>query len=67
MLRNHLIALLAEKDNDTVTVNVGGILIDIDGVTDDRGCIVLNLDSDDVQNVLHRMNLQMPTERTANE
>jgi hypothetical protein len=55
MLRNHLIALLAEKDNDTVTVDLSGVLIDIDAVTGDRDCIVLNLNREDVEEVLHRM------------
>lgn len=64
MLRNYLIALLAEKDNDTVTVNVSGILVDIDGVTVDRGCIVLDLNPEDVQNVVHQMVSGMPAERT---
>lgn len=55
MLRNHLMTLLSEKDNDTVAVDVNGILIDVDAVTIDRGCIVLVLNPEDMQGALGRM------------
>lgn len=67
MLRNHLIALLSEKDNDTVTVDLSGILIDIEAVTGDRGCIVLNLNLEDVEEVVHRMASRTPTDHTTND
>lgn len=52
MLRNDLITLLGEQDNDAVTVDVGGILVDVDAVRNDRGSIVLLLDQEDLRNVL---------------
>lgn len=54
MLRNDLINLLAERDNDAVTVDVGGILIDIDAVSYDRGNIVLVLDPEELQGTLEQ-------------
>jgi hypothetical protein len=44
MLRNYLITLLGEKDNDPVVVSVNGTLLDVEAVTDGNGCIVLVLD-----------------------
>lgn len=41
MLRNDLINLLAEHDNDIVTVSLKGLLVDVDSVTHARGQIVL--------------------------
>lgn len=49
MLRNDLINYLAQLDNDTVTVNVDGNLIDVDSVAYDRGNIVLILDPEGLQ------------------
>jgi hypothetical protein len=46
MLRNDLITLLAQHDNDTVTVNVNGRLIDVQTVTTENGSIVIILDAD---------------------
>ena len=43
MLRNDLIILLSQKDNDTVTVNVNGALIDIAAVCEADGCIAILL------------------------
>ena len=43
MLRNDLIILLSQKDNDTVTVDVNGALVDIAAVCDADGCIVILL------------------------
>lgn len=43
MLRNYLITLLGEKDNDPVVVSVNGTLLDVEAVTDGSGCIVLVL------------------------
>jgi hypothetical protein len=55
MLRNYLITNLSQHDNDTVTVSVNGILIDVDSVTSDRGGIVLILDPRDEQSVLRQV------------
>jgi hypothetical protein len=55
MLRNDLIIMLSEYNNDTVTVNVNGILIDVDSVTTDRDSIVLVLDPEDLQSVLAKV------------
>lgn len=55
MLRNDLISLLAEKDNDTTTVSVNGILIDIEAVSTERGAIVLILDPEDLQCTLDQV------------
>lgn len=41
MLRNYLITLLGERDNDPVVVSVNGTLLDVEAVTDGSGCIVL--------------------------
>lgn len=54
MLRNELIVLLSQHDNDAVTVNVDGVLIDVEAVTVDRGSIVLELDQEDVHSVVRR-------------
>lgn len=44
MLRNDLITLLAEKDNNAVTVSINGVLVDVDAVEAQDGSIVLVLD-----------------------
>lgn len=49
MLRNDLITRLSDHDNDTVVVRIGGILVDIESVSDDVGGIVLVLNPDDLQ------------------
>lgn len=56
MLRNTLMSLLSERDNDTVTVDIGGLLIDVESVTfdEDRGSIVLILNPDDLRETLER-------------
>jgi len=56
MLRNDLVTYLGEQSNDTVTVDINGILIDVDSVTlaTDRGSIVLALDPDDLRSSLER-------------
>ena len=55
MLRNDLITNLSQHDNDAVTVNVNGILIDVDTVTTARDSIVLVLDPEDLQSVLSKV------------
>ncbi|GGQ42572.1 hypothetical protein [Couchioplanes azureus] len=54
MPRNDLIIKLSEEDNDCVTVDVDGILIDVDSVARDRGNIVLVLDPDELQATLRQ-------------
>jgi len=54
MLRNDLIILLSQRDNDTVTVDVNGILIDVDAVTFDRGTIVIVLNAEDLSETLRK-------------
>lgn len=52
MLRNSLMTLLAEKDNNTVTVRIGELLIDVEAVAEERECIALILNPDDVRDAL---------------
>ena len=54
MLRNSLMTLLAEKDNDTVAVRIGELLIDVAAVANERGCIALILNPDDLQDALKK-------------
>lgn len=54
MLRNDLIILMSEHDNDPVTVDLGGVLIDVESVGVDRAGIVLRLNRDDLRDVLRR-------------
>jgi hypothetical protein len=57
MLRNDLIVLLSQQDNDTVTVDINGTPIDIEAVTNTPGGIgiALVLQPDDLQNALQRV------------
>jgi hypothetical protein len=55
MLRNDLITLLGEKNNDNVAVRIGGALVDIDGVAPSAGNIELVLDPDDLSAALRTM------------
>lgn len=55
MLRNSLMTLLAEKDNNTVTVRIGELLIDVEAVADERECIALIVDPDDLQDALKKV------------
>ena len=55
MQRNDLITLLAEKDNDTVTVSVRGFLVEVSAVTDLGGHIVLILDPDEESDTLRQV------------
>ncbi|MEV6600615.1 hypothetical protein AB0M36_27760 [Actinoplanes sp. NPDC051346] len=52
MLRNDLIIKLSEQDNECVTVDVNGILVDVDSVAQDRGNIVLVLDPEELRATL---------------
>ena len=70
MLRNHLITLLSQSDNNTVTADVNGILIDVDAVTADRGAIVIVLNTEDLSETLReiasgRLALQCPESETS--
>lgn len=55
MLRNDLITLLGEKNNDNVAVRIGGLLVDVDGVASGGGNIELVLDPDDLAAALRTM------------
>jgi hypothetical protein len=55
MLRNDLIVLLSQKDNDTVTVEINGTFIDIDAVVDAPGGIALILQPEDLRDALSRV------------
>ncbi|WP_161952674.1 hypothetical protein [Actinoplanes sp. TFC3] len=46
MLRNDLITLLAQHDNDTVTVTVNGHAVDVDTVAVQDESITIVLDAD---------------------
>ncbi|MFI5493223.1 hypothetical protein [Actinoplanes sp. NPDC051859] len=55
MLRNDLIIKLSEQDNDCVTVDVNGILIDVEAVAHDRGNVVLVLDREELRATLRQV------------
>ena len=55
MLRNDLIIKLSEQDNDCVTVDVNGILIDVESVAYDRGNVVLVLDPEELRATLQQV------------
>jgi hypothetical protein len=57
MLRNDLITAMGHEgfDNDSVTVELGDIPIDVTGVMHGNGCIVLTLDPDDLAAQLKRL------------
>ena len=52
MLRNDLITALSQQDNDTVTVYVGGILVDVDRVARVNGTVTIVLDPDDIESTI---------------
>jgi len=52
MLRNDLIVQLSHYDNDPVTADIGGVLVDVEAVTTARDSIVLVLQPEDLQSVL---------------
>jgi hypothetical protein len=52
LLRNDLIAMLSQHDNNPITADVNGIMIDVEEVTVDRDSIVLILNQEDVTSVL---------------
>jgi hypothetical protein len=62
MLRNELITLLGQFDNDMATVDINGLLVDIMDVHHDarRESVVLTLDPEDM-----RMLLPVPPEAGA--
>ena len=55
MLRNDFITLLSRPDDDSVVVEVNGILIDVEAVTTDRGMVVVVLNHEDLSNTLTRI------------
>lgn len=54
-MRNDLITLLGEKDNDNLSVRIGDVLVDIDGVSPGGRNIELVLDRDDLATALRTM------------
>jgi hypothetical protein len=54
MLRSDLIVLMSASNNDPVTVDVNGILIDVESVDTDRESVVLVLNQDDLKSVLRQ-------------
>ena len=52
MLRNDLITLLAENDNNAVAVDVNGALVDVESVTAREGGMVFVLDPQDLEKAL---------------
>jgi len=64
--RNDLIIHLSRTDNDSVVVNVNGVLIDVEGVRAERDSVVLVINQDDLLETLTkiadgRMRVQGPT------
>jgi hypothetical protein len=55
MLRNDLITALAQHDNDTVTVDVGALQVDIASVTTSRGVVTIILDPEDIESALNQI------------
>jgi hypothetical protein len=49
-----LIVGLSQFGNDPVTADIGGILVDVEAVTTDRGTVVIVLDPEDLQSVLRQ-------------
>jgi hypothetical protein len=57
MLRNSLMTLLGERrENNAIVVKVGELLIDVEAVTDERECIALVLNPDDLRDALNKAN-----------
>lgn len=54
MLRNDLITKLSEFDNDCVTVDVAGTMVDVVSARRDRDGIVLVPDPDELRDALDR-------------
>jgi hypothetical protein len=55
MLRNDLITLLGERDNDPVSVSINGFMVDVESVAYMRGHIVLVLDPDEMSDSLKQL------------
>jgi hypothetical protein len=55
MLRNDLITQLSRQDNDPVSVDVNGILIDVERVTVARDDIVIVLNPEDLSDTLRKL------------
>lgn len=52
MQRNDLITHLSRTDNDTVAVDVNGVLIEVEAVKTDRGMVVIVLNQEDLLSTL---------------
>jgi hypothetical protein len=62
--RNDLITHLSRTDNDSVVVNVNGVLIDVEGVKAERDSVVLVINQEDLLETLAKIaDGRMPVER----
>jgi hypothetical protein len=62
--RNDLITHLSRTDNDSVVVNVNGVLIDVEGVRAERDSVVLVINQDDLLEILTKIaDCRMPIQR----
>ncbi len=52
MQRNDLITHLSRTDNDTVAVDINGVLVDVEAVTTARDRVVIVLDQEDLASTL---------------
>jgi hypothetical protein len=64
--RNDLITHLSRTDNDSVMVNVNGVLIDVEAVKVERDAVVIVINQEDLLETLTkiadgRMTVQRPT------
>lgn len=55
MRRNDLITHLSRTDNDSVVVDVNGVLIDVEAVTIARGMVVIVLNQEELSDTLQRI------------
>lgn len=64
MQRNDLITHLSRTDNDSVVVNVNGVLIDVEDVRAERDSVVLVINQDDLLETLTKIaDGRMPIQR----
>ena len=64
VLRNDLITHLSRTDNDSVVVNLNGVLIDVEGVKAERDSVVLVINRDDLLETLTKIaDGRMPIQR----
>lgn len=64
MQRNDLITHLSRTDNDSVVVNVNGVLIDVEAVKAERDSVVIVINQEDLLETLAKIaDGRMPVER----